>query len=159
MSRFEPWEKIVIRELSYGLPVVSEPFNAIAAVAGVSVEQVLARIEAWKADGTIRRFGARVNHRSLGYTANGMSVWEVAEDRIDAIAEHMIAQPEITHCYQRPAYAGWPYTLYAMIHAATENKVRAIAARIAEKEQIESYDVLFSSTEFKKSTPRYFVEE
>ena len=158
MSRFAPWEEVLIRELSQGLPVVQEPFTALAKVAGVSVDQVLERIEAWKEDGTIRRFGARVNHRSLGYTANGMSVWEVPEDQIDIVAKHMITLPEITHCYQRPAYAGWQYTLYAMIHAATEDEVRAIAARIAEKEKIEHYDVLFSSTEFKKSTPRYFVE-
>ncbi|HPC14838.1 MAG TPA: Lrp/AsnC family transcriptional regulator [Candidatus Hydrogenedentes bacterium] len=153
------WEMRLIGILGEPLPLVSRPFAAVAERAGIEEADVLDRLHAWKASGAIRRFGARVAHHKLGYTANGMSVWRVAEDEAEAAGQIMAKQPEVSHCYLRETPAGWEYNLYGMIHGTSEDEVRAVAARIAELTGLRDYDVLFSVREFKKSVPRYFNEE
>lgn len=159
MKPFEQWQIRLVRALSDPLPLTPCPFADIAAKVGVSEEQALEQIRAWMADGTIRRFGARVRHRSLGFEANGMSVWDVPEDKVGMTADFMSQQPEISHCYLRPRHDAWPYNLYAMIHGENEEQVSAVVARIAKHTALDSYRVLFSSRELKKSAPRYFAEE
>jgi siroheme decarboxylase len=158
MSDFEDWEIALIRALNGPLPLCPEPFAAVAEKIGITEEQVLERVRAWKEDGTIRRFGARVNHRRLGFSANGMSVWDVPEEDVERVGAIMTEQPEVSHCYLRPRNASWPYNLYAMIHGKNEDEVRAVAQRIAKSTGFEECRVLFSATEFKKSAPRYFAE-
>ena len=159
MNRFDESEIKLLRALNDPLPITPRPFAAIAERCGADEQQIVEKIRTWLADGTIRRFGARVFHRSLGYTANGMSVWEVAGDQVEDAAQFMASLPEVTHCYLRPGFPGWPYNLYAMIHGNSEEDVMAVAARIAENVEAQSYQVLFSIKEFKKSTPRYFAEK
>lgn len=159
MSRFESWEIALIRAVNGPLSIEARPFAPIADAAGVSEEQVLERLRAWREDGTIRRFGARVNHRQLGFDANGMSVWDVPPENEDAVGRFMSDQPEVSHCYVRPRSDSWPYNLYAMIHGKSEESVRAVAERIAQHAGLSGYRVLFSSKEFKKSAPRYFGEK
>lgn len=158
MKPFEEWEIRLVRALSEPLPLVSRPFAELAARVGISEQEVLDRIHAWMADKTIRRLGARVRHRALGYAANGMSVWDVPEEQIEEAAEFMSRQPEVSHCYLRPRHTHWRYNLYAMIHGENEQQVNAVVARIAEHTALDLYRVLFSSRELKKSAPRYFAE-
>ncbi len=159
MSRFEPWEIALIRSVNGPLTVSERPYAEIAEKAGISEAQVLERLRAWKADGTIRRFGARVNHRRLGFAANGMSVWDVPPERVEEAGRFMSAQPEVSHCYVRPRSTSWPYNFYGMIHGKSEDEVRAVAERIAQNAGLGEYRVLFSSKEYKKSAPRYFGEK
>jgi len=159
MSRFTERDIRLLRALDGPLPFVPRPFADVAERAGLEESEVLDQIRAWLEDGTIRRFGARVDHLSLGFTSNGMSVWAVPGDRVDAVAEIMVQQTEVSHCYQRARRPGWPYNLFAMIHGEHEDDVRAVAQRIAEAADLDDYDVLFSTKEFKKSVPRYFSEK
>lgn len=156
---FEDWEQRLLRVLSEPLPLVAQPYAEVAARAGVDEQRALERIRAWVADGTIRRFGARVTHREVGFPANGMSVWRVPEDRIEETGRYMAAQPELSHCYQRDFQPGWDYNVFGMIHGGSEDEVRAVAERIARHTGIEDYTVLFSTHELKKTAPRYFVEK
>ena len=158
MSRFADWEKALLRELSGPLPLTPRPFADVAGRAGVSEAQVIERLRAWSADGTIRRFGARVSHRAIGYAANGMSVWDVPGEQVEDAAASMAGQREVSHCYLRPRRPGWPYNLYAMIHGADEEEVRGVAQRIAAHAGLDCCRVLFSSRELKKTAPRYFAE-
>jgi len=159
MRAFKDWELGLLRAMEGPLPLVEKPFAELADRAGVSEGQAIARIKAWMADGTIRRFGARVNHRTLGFTANGMSVWRVPAGDIDDVAAFMIQQREVSHCYLRAPSPQWDYSLYAMIHGASRDAVLATAAYIAEATGQPDYEVLFTVKEFKKSAPRYFAEE
>ncbi len=159
MKYTEGWELELLRALNEPLPLVDRPFALIAERANVTEEQVLSQIKAWVADGTIRRFGARVSHQPLGYVANGMSVWDIPDDQVAEAAEYMTQQPELSHCYLRARPPSWPYNMYGMIHGTTEEEVYGVAARIAEHTGLDSYRVLFSSRELKKSVPRYFAEE
>ena len=70
-----------------GLPLVPRPYAAVAEVLGVDEALVCERLAAMLADGRIRRIGAVPNHYAIGYTANGMSVWDVDDAVIDAVRE------------------------------------------------------------------------
>lgn len=159
MSGFQAWEKRLLRALDAPLPLIPRPFEAVGVQAGVSEDQVLERVRAWVADGTIRRFGARVNHRRIGYAANGMSVWRVPAGQVDEAAAFMSGQAEVSHCYLRRTFPGWDYNLYAMIHGASREDVLRVAQRIADYTGVEAHEVLFSTREFKKSAPVYFAAE
>ena len=155
MSGIEREKKDLLAELQEPLPVVLRPFKAVADRAGVREEEVLERVRAWLADGTIRRFGARVRHLEMGYTANGMSVWRAAPEKVDEVAGRLAERPEVSHCYLRRPQPGWEYNLYAMIHGRTEEEVRAVAEEVARRTGVEGFEILFSVREFKKTTPRY----
>ncbi len=155
---FSDEQKHLVRLLQASLPETREPFNDVAAELGWPVDRVIEQIVAWREAGVIRRFGAVVRHQRLGFSANGMSVYRVSPDRIDAIGYKLAERPEISHCYHRPALEDFPYTLFGMIHGRDEAAVRALAADLAAEHHIDDYDVLFSTTEFKKVSMKYFME-
>ncbi|HOZ45499.1 MAG TPA: AsnC family transcriptional regulator [Candidatus Hydrogenedentes bacterium] len=151
-------EIALVRALSDPLPMIEQPFDEVARRAGVTAEVVIERIRAWLEDGTIRRFGARVAHRTVGYAANGMSVWKVAAAEEEPAGTYMASQPEVSHCYLRDTRPGWDYNLYAMIHGGTRDEVDAVAQRIADHTGLRECAILFSAEELKKTAPRYFAE-
>jgi hypothetical protein len=72
------------------------------------------------------------NHYALGYRANGMSVWDVADDAVDALGPLVGALACVSHCYLRPrALPFWPYNLFAMVHGRTRAEVETGVQRIA----------------------------
>ena len=104
--------------------------------------------------GVIRRIGAVPNHYAIGYTANGMSVWDVADERIDELGARIGALDFVTHCYHRPRrLPEWPYSLFAMVHGSSRAEVQAKVAEIAELlgAECRAYDVLFSTSILKKT--------
>lgn len=152
-------DRCLIRVLQRDLPVVRRPFDRMAGELGRASKEVVDRIRQWCADGVIRRFGAIMDHRRLGFTANGMCVLNAPEDAIDAIGRRLAEYPEISHCYRRPPLPDWNYNLFAMIHGQNEDDVTALADLIAGEQQIADYAVLFSTNEFKKTSMEYFVEK
>jgi len=128
--------------------------GAVRADLGIEPQLFMQRLEAMKRDGRIRRIGAVPNHYKLGYTANGMSVWDVPEQVIDEAGEQIGKLDMVTHCYQRPRFLPeWPYNLFAMVHGRTRDevlqKVEQIAALLGEKAR--QHDVLFSTRILKKT--------
>ncbi len=141
-----------------GLPLVPRPYSALAETLGVAEGRVRERLAAMLADGRIRRIGAVPNHYAIGYTANGMSVWDIDAAVIDAVGERVGALDFVTHCYRRPRHLpDWPYNLFAMVHAASHEaalaRVEEIAALIAAEfpGACRNRDVLFSSGILKKT--------
>jgi DNA-binding Lrp family transcriptional regulator len=137
-----------------GLPLVPRPYDVLAGQLGVTADEVRRRLAAMIERGAIRRIGAVPNHYALGYTANGMSVWDVADARVDALGEQVGALEFVTHCYRRPRRLPlWPYNLFAMVHGRSrdevDDKVRQIAALLGEA--CGARDVLFSTRILKKS--------
>lgn len=137
-----------------GLPLVSRPYAALGEKLEMPEAEVRARLAGLLARGVIRRIGAVPNHYALGYTANGMSVWDVDDSRLDALGAAVGALPFVTHCYQRPRHLPlWPYNLFAMVHGKSREEVRA---RLAEIEAVlgsacRARDVLFSTRILKKT--------
>ena len=144
----------IVRATQAGLPLVPEPWRAVADAAGVTQAQLFARVEAMLNDGRIRRIGAVPNHYKLGYTANGMSVWDVADDAVDKLGAKVGALPFVTHCYRRPRrLPHWRYNLFAMVHgksrAEADAHVEEIRALLAPA--LRAHDVLYSTRILKKT--------
>lgn len=141
-----------------GLPLVPRPYAVVGEQVGVSEAEVRRRLAAMLESGRIRRIGAVPNHYAIGYTANGMSVWDIADEFIDAIGERIGALAFVTHCYRRPRHLpDWPYNLFAMVHASSREaalgRVGEIAALIegAFPGACRAHEVLFSAGILKKT--------
>ena len=124
-------QKRLVRLLAGDLPIAPAPFAEVASDAGISERDLLEQIRAWQAAGVIRRFGAVVAHHKLGYSANGMAVFQVPEERADAAGRRLAEYEEISHCYRRPRMADWPYDLFAMVHGRSDEEVQEFVARAA----------------------------
>jgi DNA-binding Lrp family transcriptional regulator len=149
-------DRQIIRELQNGLPLVSRPFRLMGERLKMSEELLINRIACLKENGQIRRFGAAVRHHDLGFTANAMVVWDVPGDKTEETGRIMAGFREVSHCYQRPRYPGWPYNLFTMVHGRTREECINIAEQISKDTGIEKYEMLFSTAELKKSGMRYF---
>ncbi len=120
------FDRRLIAATQSGLPLVPRPYEAVGAMLGISGEAVRERFAQMLRDGLVRRIGAVPNHYRLGYTANGMTVWDVDDARVDACGERVGALPGVSHCYRRPReLPRWPYNLYAMLHGRTREAVEA----------------------------------
>jgi siroheme decarboxylase len=110
--------------------------------------------------GLLRRVAAILFHRRAGFSANGMGVWKVPDDRILEIGKRMAAFRGISHCYERPTYADWPYQIFTMAHGRSKAECDAILDAIeTEIGCIEDRATLYSSTEFKKIRLLYFTDD
>lgn len=144
----------LLKSIQDGIPITPRPFKEIADRLGLSEEQVIARIGQLHQDGVIRRFGASVGHRAIGFTANAMCTWNVPDNRVEDVGAIMAGFSEVTHCYERPRRNGWPYNLFTMVHAYTRDECRKVAKQISSATGIEDYNILFSEKEFKKTGVR-----
>jgi siroheme decarboxylase len=148
-----------IRATQGPMPVVPEPYAPAAERLGTSQEVVLRRLEDLRERGGLRRVAAILFHRRAGFSANGMGVWKVPEGRIVETGVAMAAFRGISHCYQRPTYPDWPYSVFTMAHGRSREECDAILDSIADKTGIAERATLYSSTEFKKVRMLYFTGE
>lgn len=155
---FDEQQKKLIRLLQGDLPRSPRPFEEIAQAAGIDESAVLEQVRRWLKTRVIRRVGAIVRHRTLGFVANGMAVFQSAGARVDYLGRLLAKYPEVSHCYRRPALVDFPYELYAMVHGRTREEVLGLVRRFATEQRVAAWDVLFSTEEFKKVSPRYFEE-
>ena len=154
----DAFDRALIAATQGGLPLVARPYEAVGAMLGVPGEQVRERLARMIDEGLVRRIGAVPNHYRLGYTANGMSVWDVDDTQVAALGRQVAALPGVSHCYRRPRHLpDWPYNLFAMVHAASREaalaRVDEIAALITAEfpDACRGRDVLFSSGILKKT--------
>ncbi len=142
-----------------GLPLQPEPWRAFSPRAGMSVNEILHRTRLLLAAGIIRRVALVPNHYRLGMRANGMSVWDVDDARIDELGARVGALPFVSHCYRRPRRKGWPYNLFAMVHGRTREEALARADDIAAVlgPAARARQVLFSTRILKKTGTRLFT--
>jgi DNA-binding Lrp family transcriptional regulator len=151
-------EEKVILALQRDLEVVSRPFLEVAEQLGVTEEELLAAIRSLMEQGYIRRFGATLRHQQSGYAANVLVVWRVPEAEVSATGKKLAAYREVSHCYARPPAPSGPDNLYTMVHGKTPEDCTRTAARMAAETGLADYQMLFSETELKKTTMRYFKE-
>ena len=158
--KFEPNEedKEFIRQLQKDLEIIDRPFLKAAKNLGITEEQIFEKLQYYEKIGVMRRFAAILRHREAGFTANGMIVWKVPEDRITEVGEKLGAFPQVSHCYQRPVYKDWPYNVFSMIHCKSVDEASEMAADIQKQVSVDEYKILFSAREFKKTRVEYFVE-
>jgi len=147
-------DRQIIVATQAGLPLVAEPFAALAQQLGLETDEVLRRVADMQACGIIRRIAAVPNHYALGYTANGMSVWNVSDEHITELGSLIGGLDYVSHCYQRPRHLPlWPYNLFAMVHGRCRDDVQAgvdaIAALLGE--HCRGHEVLYSKRILKKT--------
>jgi DNA-binding Lrp family transcriptional regulator len=158
----QPYDDVdvaVIRATQGKQAVVAEPYAEPAASLGMPVEALLAHMEGMIERRLLRRVAAILYHRRAGFSANGMGVWKVPEDRIPELGPRMASVRGVSHCYQRPTYPDWPYSVFTMAHGRSKEECDAILDSIAEMPGIEGRATLYSSTEFKKVRLLYFTDD
>ena len=147
-------DRALIVATQAGLPLVARPYAAIAELLAISEEEVMARLQGLLSSGMIRRIGAVPNHYAIGWTANGMTVWDVADEQVDQLGALVGALPFVTHCYRRPrALPAWPYNLFAMVHGSSRDEcsVKAEEIRALLGSACRANDILYSTKILKKT--------
>lgn len=150
----DDFDRALIAATQGGLPVVARPYEAVGAMLGVSGERVRERLAQMLDEGLIRRIGTVPNHYKLGFTANGMSVWDVDDARVDALGAAVGALPFVSHCYRRPRHApAWPYNLFAMLHGRSREEVETQRSQVAALlgDACRGHDILYSTAILKKT--------
>ncbi len=147
-------DRAIIFATQEGLPLVPQPYHAVADRVGIRSDEVIARLRTMLESGVIRRIGAVPNHYALGFRANGMTVWDVADERIDELGERIGQLDFVSHCYQRPRHLpDWTYNLFAMVHghdrAETEQKALQIAELLGNA--CRAHEILYSTRILKKT--------
>ena len=149
-------EKRIIYELGGDLGPGPRPYLELGRRVGLTEDEVVRVIRGLKERGLVRRFGATLRHQKSGFTANAMVAWTAPEERIEEAGKILASFDEVTHCYQRRTAPGWTRNLYTMVHGASAEECREIAARLAAAAGLTDYELLFSDQELKKTSMRYF---
>jgi DNA-binding Lrp family transcriptional regulator len=158
----QPYDELdisVIRALQGDMAVVEEPYAHAAATVGWPQERLLEHLAGMRQRGLLRRVAAILYHRRAGFSANGMGVWKVPEERILDTGRAMAAVRGISHCYERPTYEDWPYSVFTMAHGRSKEECDAVLDAVAGLTGISERATLYSSTEFKKVRLLYFTED
>lgn len=148
-----------ISVLQDDLPVVERPFAAQAEQIGCTETEVLDLLASFKERKLMRRFAAVMNHRSAGFKANAMGVWAVPDDQLGAIGPQMAGFAAVSHCYRRPTYEDWPYSVFTMVHGRSARDCEATIEAIRTETGIDDHALLWSVKEYKKTRVRYFTPE
>ena len=143
------------------MAVTDRPYDAAAAEVGIGTDELLDHLRAMQKRHILRRVAAILYHRRAGFSANGMGVWRVPEGEIQEVGKRMAAVRGVSHCYQRPTYADWPYSVFTMAHGRSKVECDAILDSIADEHDLHGEDraTLYSSTEYKKVRLHYFTPD
>jgi DNA-binding Lrp family transcriptional regulator len=155
---YDELDKDVIRATQGDMPVTSEPYAPAAARLGMDAGALLEHMRGMRERGLLRRVAAILYHRRAGFSANGMGVWKVSPEQIPELGPRMASFRGISHCYERPTYADWPYSVFTMAHGRSKEECDAVLDAIAEQTGIHERATLYSSTEFKKIRLLYFTD-
>jgi siroheme decarboxylase len=156
---YDEFDKDVIRALQGDMPVIPEPYRPAADALGIDQAKLLEHVEGMKERRLLRRVAAILFHRRAGFSANGMGVWKVPVGEELEYGKRMAAFRGISHCYQRPTYEDWPYSVFTMAHGRSKEECDAILDAIAAETGIDDRATLYSSTEFKKIRLLYFTDD
>jgi DNA-binding Lrp family transcriptional regulator len=154
-----PDEVATIRVVQEDLPLAPRPFALQAAAIGTTEQALLAMLDDFRARKLLRRFAAVMNHRSAGFKANAMGVWAVPDDRLAEIGPRMAGFALVSHCYRRPTYDDWPYSVFTMVHGKNARECEQTIAAIRDETGVDECALLWSVKEYKKTRLKYFTPE
>jgi DNA-binding Lrp family transcriptional regulator len=153
-----PAERDLVLAVQDGLPIVETPFREVADQIGQDTEWVVETLRRFNEEGKVRRVGVIPNHYSLGYTENGMTVWDVPDEKVSDVGPAVASLDFVTHCYERPRHEGvWPYNFFAMTHgrseAESQERIQQVEDVMEEYWDVEDgdWDTLFSTRILKKT--------
>ena len=149
----------VIRALQEDIPLVERPFEEITKTSGFSEQRLFETMNLFESKGYFRRFAGILHHRKAGFSANAMVVWNIPEEKQDEVGEKMAQFPQVSHCYKRPIFPDWPYSLYTMVHGAKAEDCEKIIQKIVQAAGDWPRKNLYSTKEYKKNRLKYFTKE
>jgi DNA-binding Lrp family transcriptional regulator len=152
-------EKRIIASIQEDMEITERPYLAISEKLGITETELLDRLKDLSQRGVIRRFGATLRHQRAGFSANAMVAWMVDEDRIEEVGQKMATFDQVSHCYRRNPTLDWPYNLYTMVHAASEQACQETARKMSRATFVQDYTLLFSREELKKTSMVYFPSD
>lgn len=156
LHEFSDKEKALVQLLDKNIPITSEPFNTIAETAGYTIDELLHLLTTWQNKGILRRMALILHHHKVGFKANAMCIWPVEDNKIIEAGRSLASNKEVTHCYQRPTHALFPYNLFAMIHTDSWENTTRLFQRISDKAGLHDGKMLCSLKEYKKTSMQYF---
>jgi len=151
-------DKKIIAIMQEDFPLVAEPYREIADKLGINEDELLKRLQEYYKSGKIRKMGAVLKHREVGYAANALCAWIVPEERVTEVGTLFSKFAVVTHCYARVTQPDWPYNFYTMLHSHTREQCKSIAEDLASQAGLSEYIMLFSTKEWKKRSMQYFKE-
>ncbi len=151
-------EKKVLKALIKGLPLVKEPYKALAEELNISQEEVISAIRSLLEKKIIRRLGATLRHNLVGFEGNAMVAWRVPEERVEEVGKYFASKPYVSHCYVRKTYPDWPYNLYTMCHAQSREELINLIHKAKEELQLEECEILFTQKEIVRKHAQYKIE-
>ncbi|MBI2437761.1 MAG: hypothetical protein HYV36_02975 [Lentisphaerae bacterium] len=154
---FNERERQLVRKLQRDLALVGDPFAAVARELNFEHNELLELLRDWQRNGILRRVGLIPHHRELGFAVNGMCVWKVAAQDLEAAGRIVALSPQVTHCYCREMHPKFPFNLYAMLHAHDQAEAQKLRERLAAAAGLSGGQMLVSLREFKKSSPQFFM--
>ena len=149
-------DKKIIATVQDEIPIVPRPYLALAEKIGRTEAELITRLNNYAKSGKLRKSGAVLRHREVGFAANVLCAWKVPPDKLEQIGANMATNTAVSHCYDRKTTKNWPYNVYTMIHAHTRAECSDIANNIAQENNLTDYKMLFSIKEWKKTSMRYF---
>jgi DNA-binding Lrp family transcriptional regulator len=152
-------DKAAIRALQEDTPLTPRPFDLWGEQVGLTYDELLNRAYDLQDRKIMRRFSAVLHHRKAGFRANAMGVWEVPEERIEEVGNAFAQYQAVSHCYQRPTYEDWPYSIFSMVHGRSVEECESVLDAMAEESGITNRESLYSTREYKKTRVRYFTPE
>jgi siroheme decarboxylase len=145
-------DRAIVMKVQDGIPLVEQPYAAVAQEIGISEAELIGRIENLRDTGFIKRFGARINNRRCGFVANAMVAWKVPDERVNEVGMLFAAMPEVTHCYERRVIPGrWEHNVFTMVHCRSPAEVETLVARLSERAGVSDFMILISGEEFKRT--------
>ena len=151
-------DKAIIKALQEDFPLCEEPYKILAERVGISEEEFLRRVKELVDEKKIRKMGAVLRHREVGFNANALCAWQVSPDKIDAAAQVMSSHAAVSHCYDRTPAPNWNYNLYTMIHAKTRDECEKIIGELSSLTGVTNFKILYTKREWKKTGMKYFCE-
>jgi DNA-binding Lrp family transcriptional regulator len=154
VSPIDELDRRIIEATQGGLPLVRQPYHTVAEQIGIKPDELMQRMQRMLDRGIIRRIGLVPNHYTLGYKANGMTVWDIPDEKVAELGEQIGALDYVSHCYQRPRHQPlWNYNLFAMVHGRDRDEVTEKVQKIAEllAEHDRGHEILYSSRILKKT--------
>jgi len=151
-------DRALIKQIEHGIPLTPRPYVEIAKQLGITEQDVIERIQNLQHKGAIKRYGVVVRHHELGYTSNGMVVWNVPDERVAELGKCIGDNDCVTLSYRRPRrLPDWPYNLFTMVHGRNREEVIEKVNRIVESYGLQDIDhtILFSTKRFKQRGAQY----
>jgi DNA-binding Lrp family transcriptional regulator len=152
-------DKNIIKVLQEDFPLCEEPYKILAERVGISEEEFLRRVRELVDEKKIRKMGAVLRHREVGFKANALCAWNVSPDKLDDVAQTMSSNAAVSHCYDRTPLPNWNYNLYTMIHAKTRDECEKIIGELSQSTGVTDYKILYTKKEWKKTGMKYFCEQ